>query len=136
MTEKHTIYLDTELFETISQIYKVKNFSSISELINKAVEEWLARETGQAASGYISKELVTLIENTILLSERRINRILFKLAVSDTELKHVIAEGYTIDEKYLDKIHEKGIREVRQTNGILDLKKVIEAQKGIDEWDE
>ena len=82
----------------------------------------------------ISKDIATIVENTIQLSERRINRILFKLAVSDTELKHVIAEGYTIDEKYLEKLHEKGIREVRQTNGILDLKQVIEAQKGIDEF--
>lgn len=133
MTEKHSIYLDAELFETISQIYKRKNFSSISELINKAVEEWLAREAGQIASTYMSKDLVTLIENTIQLSERRINRMLFKLAVSDAELKHVLATEYSIDGKFLEKIHERSEREVRLTNGMLNLNQVIEGQNGVDE---
>lgn len=133
MTGKHSIYLDTELFETISQIYKMKNFSSISELINKAVEEWLAREAGQIASTYMSKDLVTLIENTIQLSERRINRMLFKLAVSDAELKHVLATEYSIDEKFLERIHERSEREVRLTNGMLNLKQVIDGQDGMDE---
>ena len=134
--KQRTIYLEDDIYDKISAIYKIKNFSTISELVETAIKEWLAREAGQEASLYLSRQLVSTIENTIRLSEQRINRILFKLAVSDTELKHVIAEGYTIDQKYLDKIHEKGIREVRQTNGILNLKDVIEAEKGLDEWND
>ena len=125
--QKHRVSFNEDTYRMAESVYKIYNFSSVSELIDTAVAEWLAQKSGQMVSHYLSKEMASIIENTILLSERRINRILFKLAVSDTELKHVIAEGYTIDEKYLDKIHEKGIREVRQTNGILDLKKVIEA---------
>lgn len=126
--QKHRVSFNEDTYRMAESVYKLYNFSSVSELIDTAVAEWLAQKSGQMVSHYLSKEMASIIENTILLSERRINRILFKLAVSDTELKHVIAEGYTIDEKYLEKIHERSEREVRRTNGLIDLKKMVEEQ--------
>ena len=109
-------------------MYKRKNYSCVSDLVNVALNEYLAREHGQAAIRILSKEAVSVIENAILLSERRINRMLFKLAVGDAELKRVIAIASRFKTRIhlMDEIHEQSLREVRITNGILNLKNTLE----------
>ncbi len=127
MVHKHTISLEDEAYDTAMIMYKRKNFSGVSDLINRALEEYLAREAGQTPLKLLSKEAVSVIENAILLSERRINRFLFKIAVSDTEMKHVLVNGYKrIEPDFLDKVRDKSEREVRLKNGILDLRTVVE----------
>ncbi len=63
-----------------------------------------------------------------MLSERRINRILFKLAVGDAELKHVVAVASQFRDRdgILKRIHEKSEKEVRGNNGLLSLKTALE----------
>ena len=125
--KQRIIYLDDEIFEKIVAVYKIKNFRTISEFVDNAIREWFARDAGQESSMYMSRQLVSMVENTIRLSEQRINRLLFKIAVSDTEMKHVLVSGYKrIDPDFLDKIHDKSVREVRQKNGTLDLRVIAE----------
>ena len=125
MKVRHSIYFEQDTYESAVSICKLRNFSSISELINRALEEYLAREAGQTMMKLLSKEMISVVENTILMSERRINHILFKLAVADAEMKHVMAEYFSLDEGFLEDAHDRSIREVRQTNGILNLAQVM-----------
>lgn len=125
MKVRHSIYFEQDTYESAVSICKLRNFSSISELINRALEEYLAREAGQTMMKLLSKEMISVVENTILMSERRINHILFKLAVGDAEMKHVMAEYFSLDEGFLEEAHDRSIREVRQTNGILNLAQVM-----------
>jgi len=125
MKVRHSIYFEQDTYESAVSICKLRNFSSISELINRALEEYLARESGQTMMKLLSKEMISVVENTILMSERRINHILFKLAVGDAEMKHVMAEYFSLDEGFLEDAHDRSVREVRQTNGILNLAQVM-----------
>ena len=125
MKVRHSIYFEQDTYESAVSICKLRNFSSISELINRALEEYLAREAGQTMMKLLSKEMISVVENTILMSERRINHILFKLAVGDAEMKYVLAEYFSLDEGFLEDAHDRSIREVRQNNGILNLAQVM-----------
>ena len=127
MSKKVTIYLEDDTYAKISTSYKIRNFRTMSELVETALKEWLAKGMGQEVSGFLSKQLIAQIQSTIWMSEQRLNRTLFKIAVSDTELKYVLVNGYKrIDPDFLDKVYDKSVREVRQKNGILDLKAVVE----------
>lgn len=127
MSKKVTIYLEDDTYTKISTSYKIRNFRTMSELVETALKEWLAKGMGQEVSGFLSKQLIAQIQSTIWMSEQRLNRTLFKIAVSDTELKYVLVNGYKrIDPDFLDKVYDKSVREVRQKNGILDLKAVVE----------
>lgn len=127
MSKKVTIYLEDDTYTKISTSYKIRNFRTMSELVETALKEWLAKGMGQEVSGFLSKQLIAQIQSTIWMSEQRLNRTLFKIAVSDTELKHVLVSGFKrIDPDFLDKVADKSLREVRQKNGILDLKAVVE----------
>ena len=129
MATKVTIYLDEELYGKIQKLYKIKNFRTISEFFETAMIEWFERDASEEGSVYMSKQLVSLVESTIRQSEQRVNRMLFKLAVSDTELKHIIAAYYSADEDYLKEIHDRSIREVRVTNGLLNVSKMIQEKE-------
>ena len=127
MSKKVTVYLEDDTYAKISTSYKIRNFRTMSELVETALKEWLAKGMGQEVSGFLSKQLIAQIQSTIWMSEQRLNRTLFKIAVSDTELKYVLVNGYKrIDPDFLDKVYDKSVREVRQKNGILDLKAVVE----------
>ena len=127
MSKKVTIYLEDDTYTKISTSYKIRNFRTMSELVETALKEWLAKGMGQEVSGFLSKQLIAQIQSTIWMSEQRLNRTLFKIAVSDTELKYVLVNGYKrIDPDFLDKVYDKSVREVRQKNGILDLRSVVE----------
>lgn len=136
--QKHKITFNEDNYKAAETACRIHNFSSVSELINRALEEWLARNAGQRAAEILSQEMVSAIENTILKSERRINRILYKLAVGDAELKYVVAIGSKFNKmELLPKIHEKSEREIRVTNGVLNLKTIIEQENGdggVEEW--
>ena len=142
MVRKHTISLKDDTYTGAMAAYKLHNFSSVSELIDTAVQEWLAREAGQFAGDILSEQIASKIENTILLAERRINRILFKLAVGDAEMKHVIAIASQFQDRIelLAKIHEQSEREVRITNGLINFKTALEQlngeKMGADEWED
>ena len=142
MTEKHAFVLEKDVYDFIMATYRLKNFSCASELVNQALKEYLAREAGQFAGELLSEQIASKIENTILLSERRINRILFKLAVGDAEMKHVIAIASQFQDRIelLAKIHEQSEREVRITNGLLNFKTALEQlngeKMGADEWED
>ena len=126
MVRKHTISLDDDTYAKAMAAYRLHNFSGVSELIDTAVKEWLAREAGQVASSLLSSQLVSIVEETIRLSEQRINGFLFRLAVGDAELKYVLAEasGYTPEQ--MKGIHDHCEREVRLTNGLLNLEKYVQ----------
>ena len=129
MTEKHSFYLDAENYKTALAMYKTKNFSTISELMNTALKEWIVRNVSQKSMTFVAQELCAQVENSIQVFERRVSHMLFKLAVSDTELKHIIAAYYSADEDYLREIHDRSIREVRVTNGLLNVSKMIQEKE-------
>ena len=127
MSKKVTVYLEDDTYAKISTSYKIRNFRTMSELVETALKEWVAKGMGQEVSGFLSKQLIAQIQSTIWMSEQLLNRTLFKIAVSDTELKYVLVNGYKrIDPDFLDKVYDKSVREVRQKNGILDLRSVVE----------
>lgn len=68
------IHLDDEIYEKVSAIYKIKNFSTISEFVDNAIREWFERDASQDGSVYMSKQLVSLVESTIRQSEQRKER--------------------------------------------------------------
>ena len=127
MSKKVTVYLEDDTYAKISTSYKIRNFRTMSELVETALKEWLAKGMGQEVSGFLSKQLIAQIQSTIWMTEHRLNRTLIKIAVYYTELKYVLVNGYKrIDPDFLDKVYDKSVREVRQKNGILDLRSVVE----------
>ncbi|MBP5489438.1 MAG: hypothetical protein J6Y10_02420 [Lachnospiraceae bacterium] len=129
MIEKRTFFIDGESYKRIHAIYKLKGFKSPSALVNQAIKDWLARDSGKDVSKYLSEELRDELE-AIKTYQYRLCQAFFRVAVSDAEIKRILATEYDFDEESLVQIHDKCIREVRSTNGIVN---IIETVKRIEE---
>ena len=129
MIEKRTFFIDGESYKRIHAIYKLKGFKSPSALVNQAIRDWLTHDAGKEVSKYFREELHNELDS-IKMYQWRLSQALFRLAVSDAEIKRILATEYDFDEESLVQIHDKCIREVRSTNGIVN---IIETVKRIEE---
>ena len=133
-TQKHRVSFQEENYQLAEAVHKMYGFKNVSELINSALEEWLVKKTTKQASRYLSKEVAQIIESTVGEFTRKTNHILFKLAVSDAELKHVIADSYTTEEDYLPRIRKECEQEIRVLRGFLELGTAISRKEREREW--
>ena len=133
-TQKHRVSFQEENYHLAEAVHKMYGFKNVSELINSALEEWLVKKTTKQASRYLSKEVAQIIESTVGEFTRKTNHILFKLAVSDAELKHVIADSYTTEEDYLPRIRKECEQEIRVLHGFLELGTAISRKERNREW--
>ncbi len=131
-TQKHRVTFNEENYLLAAAIHKTYGFKNVSELINAALEEWIVRKTTQQASRYLSKEVAQIIEQTVGEMTRRINRMMFKLAVSDAEMKHVLAHAYSMDEDELRGLRPHCEQEVRIAQGLLPMEDVARDHQGDD----
>lgn len=130
VTQKHRVTFNEENYLLANAIHKTYGFKNVSELINAALEEWIVRKTTKQASRYLSTEVAQIIEQTVGEIERRINRMMFKLAVSDAELKHVLVNAYELDEEEIQKMRPHCEQEVRKAQGLLPLEDVARDHRG------
>ena len=72
---------------------------------------------------FLTPALESVIDGKIKDSEDRIARIIFKLAVDQNFLAHLIGNQYDYREENLEEIRRDCMEEVRSTNGQLSLTK-------------
>ena len=54
MKVRHSIILEEDNYVAASAMYKLRNFRNVSELVNRALEEYLARQAGQRVESILS----------------------------------------------------------------------------------
>ncbi|MDO4317904.1 MAG: hypothetical protein Q4C48_06795 [Lachnospiraceae bacterium] len=119
---KHTVWIGDEVWEKASARYEEYNFRSVSELIDQAVEFYLSYRAAGESEIYLSEALTQMLRSMIKLSEDRISRLLFKIAVEDAVMKNVLAAGFQISPEQVEELRGQCVQEVRKLNGILALK--------------
>lgn len=72
---------------------------------------------------FLPPALESVIDGKIKDSEDRIARIIFKLAVDQNFLVHLIGNQYDYREEDLEEIRHDSMEEVRSTNGQISLTK-------------
>ena len=65
-------------------------------------------------------------------TEKRISTSLFKLAVEIASLMNVLAGAFELDDQKVQRMKHRVIREVRETNGSINLENIIRYQNGED----
>ena len=79
---------------------------------------------------YLTPALESVIGAKIRDTEERLARILFKLAVDQNFLAHMIGDIDRYDEGYLEQCRINSIHEVKRTNGSLTAKEIMESDDG------
>ena len=123
------ILIDKEVLKLADDLLDLADVRSRNEFIAEAVKFYAGYLNSRKTENYLLQSLSSVLTSTVHDSENRLAKMDFKLAVEISKLSHVIAYANEIDEKVLDKLHEKCLEEVRAINGAIDFKRAYRYQK-------
>ena len=77
---------------------------------------------------YLSSVLVSTIDGRVSLTEDRLCKLIFKMSVEISMLMNLYAVELDVDDDMLDRLRGKCIKDIKKTNGNINLKSIIEYQ--------
>ncbi|MBQ5841901.1 MAG: hypothetical protein IIW63_01960 [Clostridia bacterium] len=125
----NSIRLAPSVWEDCERRAERMGLKSKNEFIRDAITfytEWL---DSPATQKFMTPALESVIGAKVRDSEERLARLLFKLAVDQNFLAHIVGNTYEYDEGVLGDFRIQSLREVKETNGTLTAKDILRGEK-------
>ena len=84
------------------------------------------------AEEYLPRVLADVLEGKLGALGKRMGHLIFKLAVEENLMGNLLAAGMEVDLDTLRKTRVRCVREVKETNGEIDLEDALSYQKGVE----
>ena len=113
------VSLEDYKWELYSEKAKKHGFKTRNDFIRAGIEfylQWLERGDSET---FLTPALEQVITAKLRDSENRISRMMFKLAVEQNFLAHLLASTTELEDYQVKKLYQDAIDEVRATNGNL-----------------
>ena len=117
--QKFALWIYPQTMREIEQHYRGDNCQSKSEFIEKAVRFYLGYLNEEQGVNYLSPLITETVKAEIKVTEQRLARLLFKVAVEQGKLAHLIAATNDVDDETLRQLQAMCANEVRRINGII-----------------
>ena len=127
---KFALWIKNSTLDLVESQYKTDNCMSKSEFIEKAVIFYTGFLSANQNEQYIPNVVSSTIKSIVDESDKRMSRMIFKLAVELAMTMNIIAATHDIDEISLERLRGECIKEVRKHNGTLTLDDAYKWQKG------
>ena len=131
--KRHTVWLTSDAWSQVETSYTKDNCSTKNEYIEKAIRFYTGYLNTQNAASYLPRVLADVLEGKLGALGTRIGKLLFKLVVEQDMIANITA---AVNEVHLDDVEglrARCIKEIRQTNGVIDLEDAVRYQNG---WDD
>ena len=119
------VRLRVDQWEDCDKFYESLGLASRNDFIRDAVDFYIEYLRRSNSVKFLTPALESVISSKIRDSEDRLARLLFKLAVDQNLLAHIVADTYNIDSDAVDEQRIYSIREVKETNGTLRVDEII-----------
>ena len=125
------VWLYPSTLEVVDRAAETANCKSRSEYLERAALFYAGYISGQDATAYLPPALSKVMRGIVRDTENRICRMLFKLAVEENLMGNLVAAGMEVDLDTLRKTRVRCVKEVRETNGEIDMDDALAYQKGV-----
>ena len=129
--EKFALWLTPESKELVKQLYRKDNCKSQSEYIEKAVQFYSGYVQTKNAGDYLPEVLSALIDEIMTGFGNRIGSLLFRHAVEQNVMNHILAADTDMDIPTYERLRGLSVREVKAVNGKVSFKDALKFQKTI-----
>ena len=129
-TRIHT-RITPETERKIAAAMPLSNCQTQNECVEKALQFYCDYVASQDCFSVLPPMLVAAIRATVQNSESHICRLLFKLAVEEALMGNLVAAGMDVALDTLRKTRVRCVKEVRETNGEIDMDDALAYQKGV-----
>lgn len=127
-TEKlrSSVYLKKETFVKADSLIQLTGGNqSRNDVIEKAMDFYFAYVTGQMSQDFLCGVFGSKMEGLIGTLATRFSKSSFRSAVETDMLTRMVASVLQISKSDYDKLRVKAIRDVKQTNGSIDILEAI-----------
>ena len=129
---KHSMWLSDELWADVQTAYRADGCSTLNQFVEKGLRFYLGYLKANDAGEYLPRVLAQTLDGKLGSFGDRVGRLLFKLAVNDDILTHVLAAGTEVDElAALDRLRVQCVNETKQTHGSVEFKDAYLFEKGL-----
>ena len=132
--KKHSVWLSESAWTDVESRYRRDNCSTRNEFIEKAIRFYSGYLDTESADAYLPRVLADVLEGKLGALGKRMGHLLFKLAVEENLMGNLVAAGMEVDLDTLRKTRVRCVKEVRETNGEIDMDDALAYQKGVEEW--
>ena len=129
--KKHSVWLSESAWTEVESRYRRDNCSTRNEFIEKAIRFYSGYLDAEHADEYLPRVLADVLEGKLGALGKRMGHLLFKLAVEEALMGNLVAAGMDVALDTLRKTRVRCVKEVRETNGEIDMDDALAYQKGV-----
>ena len=101
-----------------------------NDFIERAIEFYSGYLSAQSHTAFLPDVILEAIDGSISSTERRLAKLLFKIAVEMAKLEQMLASINEMDDETLQKLHIRCVNEVKKINGIIRMEDAVKYQRG------
>ena len=131
--KRHTVWLTPDAWSQVESSYTKDNCTTKNEYIEKAIRFYTGYLNTQNAASYLPRVLADVLEGKLGALGTRIGKLLFKLAVEQDMIANITAAVNEVHLDDLERLRARCMKEIRKTNGVIDLEGAVRYQNG---WDD
>ena len=131
--KRHTVWLTPDAWSQVETSYTKDNCSTKNEYIEKAIRFYTGYLSIQNAASYLPRVLADVLDGKLGALGTRIGKLLFKLVVEQDMIANITAAVNEVHLDDVERLRARCIREIRQTNGVINLEDAVRHQNG---WDD
>lgn len=131
--KRHTVWLTSDAWSQVEASYTKDNCTTKNEYIEKAIRFYTGYLNTQNAASYLPRVLADVLEGKLGALGTRIGKLLFKLVVEQDMIANITAAVNEVHLDDVERLRARCIKEIRQTNGVIDLEDAVRYQNG---WDD
>ena len=130
---RHTVWLTLGTWSQVEDSYTKDNCTTKNEYIEKAIRFYTGYLNTQNAASYLPRVLADVLDGKLGALGTRIGKLLFKLVVEQDMIANITAAVNEVHLDDVERLRARCIREIRQTNGVINLEDAVRYQNG---WDD
>lgn len=131
--KRHTVWLTPDAWSQVETSYTKDNCATKNEYIEKAIRFYTGYLNTQNAASYLPRVLADVLDGKLGALGTRIGKLLFKLVVEQDMIANITAAVNEVHLDDVERLRARCIREIRQTNGVINLEDAVRYQNG---WDD
>lgn len=129
--QKFPLWLKPASLERVETLYKADGCQSRSIFMEKAINFYCDFLVADSSTEYLPQTLAAVVGGQIGMLSDRMAKLLFKLAVEESMMMHLIAADSDLDRETLRALRDRCVQDVQRSAGMIDFKKILEFQKGL-----
>ena len=130
--DRHTVWLEPDVWDLVESHYHKDNCSTKNEYIKKAVQFYSGYLDAANADEYLPRVLSEVLEGKLSALGTRIGRLLFKLAVEQDMNANILAALADVDLDTVEHLRGQCVQRVKYTNGEVSFEDALRIQKRLE----